>query len=334
MNGMQNVTVLLALSLMLGALSGAYAQKPLSYTEVHDLVKEHMAGSDPTELGDAAARGLIARLGSRVVLVESEGDESGAKDQKLISSTKVYDKSFGYVRVQSVGGSLAKDLEAAVKGLIQTNKIKGLVIDLRYASGVDYGVAAMTADLFFSGEMPLIDYGDGVKKSTAKESALTLPLAVLVNGKTGAAAEALAAILRSGQAGLVIGVETAGHASIFKEFELKSGQKLRIATADVRVGEDVALGRAGVTPDIAVDVSEADERTYFDDPYADPEGRGSVSRRRVNEAELVRRRRQGDGESAAAGTKPEDRPILRDPSLGRALDLLKGIAVVRRYGVK
>ena len=53
---------------------------------------------------------------------------------------------------------------------------------------------------------------------------------------------------------------------------------------------------------------------------------------RPNEADLIRTRRDGqslDGElPLSRGVEPE-KPLLRDPALTRAVDLLKGLAVVR-----
>jgi hypothetical protein len=52
----------------------------------------------------------------------------------------------------------------------------------------------------------------------------------------------------------------------------------------------------------------------------------------MNEADLVRERRRGlngEGTPAPVAAEPE-RPVVRDPALARALDVLKGLAVVRR----
>jgi len=58
-----------------------------------------------------------------------------------------------------------------------------------------------------------------------------------------------------------------------------------------------------------------------------------VRRPRFNEAELVRERRDGpvtDGDLAGATPAEQDKPVVHDPVLGRALDFLKGLAVVRQ----
>jgi C-terminal processing protease CtpA/Prc len=171
-------------------------------------------------------------------------------------------------------------------------------------------------------------------------------VAVLVNQETVGAAEALAAALRETGAGLILGSRTAGQAMVVQEFPLKNGERLRIATAPVQLGDGSALSAQGLKPDIAVDVSTEDERAYYTDAYKaaektnllasaanSPSGTNRVARRpRFNEAELVRERREGVSEAdltALRGREPE-KPMLQDPVLARALDLLRGLALVRQ----
>ena len=132
------------------------------------------------------------------------------------------------------------------------------------------------------------------------------PLAILVNSETHGAATALAAALREERAGLVFGS----------------------ATAEPK-------------PDILVAVNAEDEKKFFDNPYAPPATNSAVSLSSTNdplsfvdhmsEAQLVRERRKDGAEDDSAPT-PRDapaQPVIRDPALARAVDLLEGLAVVR-----
>ena len=58
----------------------------------------------------------------------------------------------------------------------------------------------------------------------------------------------------------------------------------------------------------------------------------AVRRPRFNEAELVRERREGISEAdmTALGEREPEKPMVTDPALARALDLLKGLALVRQ----
>ncbi|HEX3989510.1 MAG TPA: S41 family peptidase, partial [Verrucomicrobiae bacterium] len=172
--------------------------------------------------------------------------------------------------------------------------------------------------------------------------AILMPVAILINSQTAGAAEALGAALREAGAGLILGSVSSGQASVFKEIPLSNGDKLRVAVAAVIVGDGKLLTN-GVAPDIAIDSSLQDEKAYLQDPYKNlhPEfaqaGNGrnvSVSPRpRFNEAELVREHKAGldtEEETDDAGPVPAEptAPVVADPTLSRALDLLKSLAVV------
>src|SRR5207237_8535096 len=125
----------------------------------------------------------------------------------------------------------------------------------RYAEGYDDAAAAAVADLFISKERPLLNWGSGSSRAKEKADALRLPVAVLVNHQTSGAAEALAAVIRETGTGLILGSRTAGQAAVAEEFPLKNGQRLRIATAPVQLGDGTALSAEGINPDITVQVT-------------------------------------------------------------------------------
>jgi C-terminal processing protease CtpA/Prc len=244
-------------------------------------------------------------------------------------------------------------LRAAYRHLALTNELKGLVLDLRYADGIDYGAAAAAAGLFTAKAEPLLDWGSGVVSSEEKTNAIRLPVAVLVNRHTAGAAEALAAMLRETGAGLILGSQTAGQATILSEFPLSTGEQLRIAVGPVKLGDGTVLPADGLPPDIRINVSPEAERVYYADAYAqfptnnaslarsntnNTPGTTNVASRRVrfNEAELVREHREGldrdldtDNSPLPPRTEPP-KPLVSDPVLVRALDLVKGLALVRR----
>ena len=134
---------------------------------------------------------------------------------------------------------------------------------------------------------------------------------------------------------------------VSKDFTLKDGGKLRIATARIEVGDTATLSPEGVKPDIEVKVPSEEERMYYADAFrvvprqefaqstlasTNPAAATNrAPRRRFNEAELVRERKEGVPFDPEASDKSgeADKPVVHDPALARALDLLKGLAVVR-----
>ena len=109
----------------------------------------------------------------------------------------------------------------------------------------------------------------------------------------------------------------------------------------------------GANADIRVAVSAEDERAYFEDAYkvlqkvagtasggmsmtnaAHLTVTNRATRRRINEADLVRLSKIGQTPDDEFATTPAHdsepvKPIVHDPALARAIDLLKGLAVVQ-----
>jgi hypothetical protein len=333
----------------LGALALAmpmHGADTAEFKEVFELIRAHAAGVNEAELNRAAVDGLLTKLNSKAWIVDAAKATSPETNTSPVSSSALFDENYGYIRIARINSRLPEQFSSALQNLSATNKVKGLVIDLRYAVGNDYDAAAKVADRFLGSEQPLLDWGQGSAKSTDKTNAFRQPVAILINQYTTGAAEALAGVLRQKDVGLLIGTNTAGQASITKDFPLKSGSVLRIATAPVKAGDGEVVER--LKPDIQVDVNPDDERAYFLDAYkalprmsaSGATGTNIASltitnkpRKRINEAELVRMLRDGESPDDEAGkpARPAEppKPVITDPALARAVDLLKALAVVR-----
>jgi hypothetical protein len=204
----------------------------------------------------------------------------------------VLESNVAYLRVGQVGKNLADEIRAAQGALAVSNKIAGTVLDLRFADGDDSVAAQAAANLF---------------------AAKKLPLAILVNGGTRGEAVALAAILHEAHEGLIFGSATQGTKT--------AGPLL---------------------PDIVVAVGPEDERVLMENPYAAPARNDTNSPAATNnmlpfvdhmsEADLVRAKiKDGDGFEPVPVQRASEppKPFIRDPVLARAVDLIKGLAVVR-----
>jgi hypothetical protein len=137
-------------------------------------------------------------------------------------------------------------------------------------------------------------------------AAKKLPLVILVDSQTGGAAAALAKNLRAAGSGLVIGSPN-----------------------------------GDVQPDIAVVVGAGEEARFLTNPYAVPTTNPVPMFSPTNdllpyvdhtsEAELVRKRvKDGDDDSDATNSPrvAPPQPVIRDPVLARAVDLLKALAIL------
>lgn len=315
------------------------------FEEVYGIVRSNLTEVAPADLNRSAVQGLLNELRSRVTLMTNA--EGSAVSTNLVTRAVVFDDLYCYIRIARVADDLAKQIRSAFAELQKSHRIKGLTLDLRYADGHDYAAAAAAADVFIRDEKPLLNWGASDARSTAKTNAITVPLAILVNQQTAGAAEALAAALREAEAGLVIGSQTAGQAYLFKEFKLSHGQQLRIAAGAIRVGAGRELSKAGLNPDIRINISGEEEKVYFEDPYKVlPRWSGGFSRmatnevagifstnrgprRRLNESDLVRMQREGIAPMAAETARETPKAVVNDPALARAIDFLKGLILVQ-----
>jgi len=327
----------------------ADGQPALSFQEIFSLVSSNLPSANATELSRAAALGFVNQLQPQVQLI-SPDDMNPVK----VAATKgtVVENAYAVIRLPALDGPVAAEFRQAFQGLGSSNKLKGVVLDLRFCTGRDYKAATAIADQFLSTAQPLFTAGGTNIESTVKSDAITLPIALLVNQQTSGASELLAALLRHTAGAVVIGSRTAGGARIFQDYTLSTGQKLRIAKADLELPNGQSLSAKGITPDITIQVPPDEERAFMEDPYkslAQAYGRNSKSggtnaatsaviatnramRRNFNEAELVRRHREGLDMQGLTARIEDDRATLGDPALGRAIDFLKGLAVVQQFG--
>ncbi|HWD91599.1 MAG TPA: S41 family peptidase [Verrucomicrobiae bacterium] len=312
-----------------------------NFQEVYDLIRQHATGVSEAELNRAAVEGLVTALGPKVSLVTNNSTEDTATKTQLLTQSTIFEGDIAYLRIARVDEGLARAVRDAYQQLKSTNKVSGIVLDLRYADGAGYPAAAAVADLFASKSQPLLNEGKGMISSHEKKDAITTPVAVLVNHETAGAPEALAAMIRETGAGLILGSPTAGAAMLMQEYPLKDGERLRIASAPITLGDGTPLPAQGLKPDIDVTVSEKAERAFYADAFrVVPDAKQATGASatnvtppyyRLNEAELVREHKAGENpEEQTAARPPEPQaPVVSDPALARALDLLKGLAVVR-----
>jgi hypothetical protein len=234
---------------------------------------------------------VLALAGLLAAQIASRAD---SLDTALAKSV-VLEGNVAYLRVGQVGKNLADEIRAAQEALAVSNKIAGTILDLRFADGDGLDSAKAVADLFAS------------KKS---------PLAILVNGQTRGAAAALASELRKNRAGLIFGSATA------------PAQTNR---------ETIALA----LPDIVVAIGAEDERALMENPYAvsAPDDTNSPAAtnnllpfvNHTSEADLVRAKiKDGDEPEPSPVERASEppKPFIRDPVLARAVDLIKGLAIV------
>jgi C-terminal processing protease CtpA/Prc len=312
--------------------------KPLDFDEVYNLIRTNVSGVSEAELRHNSALGLIKEMGTRVQLVTTNS-EPADRPPDAITRRSVFEDQFGFIRIRAVDERLPSDFRKSLAQLLESNKLSGIILDLRYAEGADYQAAAQVADAFVDAGQPLLGLAGKKITSTDQPSTVRLPLAVLVNAQTRGAAEALAAMLKEAASGLLIGTKTMGEALLFEMFTLSNGQRLRIGKVPIQVGAGKIIPASGIEPDIVLAIASDEEKLFYQDPYrqrrlttrtASGEPATSANRsRRLNEAELVRRHREGFDFSDEEEQTSMQSTVVTDPALSRAIDFLKGVSKLK-----
>jgi carboxyl-terminal processing protease len=173
----------------------------------------------------------------------------------------------GYINIDGVSPAQVKETAAAVQKL-QKDGAQKIVVDVRdCASGsIEDGIAL--ANLFVG--KGRITYLKGQKypqknfEADPAKAVTTLPLAVLTNNGTAAAAEILAAAVQDNKRGNVVGERTHGDAALRQAITMDDGGAIILSVAKYYTPEsNKAIQDTGVVP--ATLVREAESQVEYDD---------------------------------------------------------------------
>ena len=253
-------------------------------------------GGQPTEglSLDEAVRRLKGKIGTPVTLVVQhpggKGTETVTLTREMIRVQTVSgahrnpddswdfmcDKEHGiaYVRLAVFGRHTAEEMRR-VLGQLVTQKMRGLVLDLRFNPGGLLTSAIAVADLFVSQGRIVSTAGRNVEEQTWEAEAQGtfegFPMAVLVNRYSASASEIVAACLQDHQRAVIVGQRTFGKGTVQNVIPLEDGRsKLKMTTALYRRPNGKNIERLpdardsddwGVRPDEGLEVALSESQT-------------------------------------------------------------------------
>jgi carboxyl-terminal processing protease len=166
----------------------------------------------------------------------------------------------GYVHIRGFSAKTTTAVRTALEDLAQQGA-QALVVDLRDNQGGSFDEAVATAGLFLpkgatvvvsakrGKDQPYLSKGDPILG--------TVPLSVLVNGKTASGAELLAGALQEGRKAQVIGSRTFGKWSVQMLDELGNGYAIKYTVGIFHTAGGRSFQGEGMPPDVEVDMDEA-----------------------------------------------------------------------------
>ena len=164
------------------------------------------------------------------------------------------DASIGHVRITSFAKNTAEELEKAVKDLTEKGA-KSFVFDVRYNPGGLLDQAYKVANMFLKDGEPIVQVEDrfGEKKiykasSSIGEFKITQPYVLLVNEGSASASEILAAAIKEGAGGQIVGIKTYGKGTVQSVVDITDNSELKYTNAKWLTPKGNWIHKEGVTP--------------------------------------------------------------------------------------
>jgi carboxyl-terminal processing protease len=247
---------------------------------------------------------------------------------------------YGFIRISQFSEHTGSEFKQALQALHAAagGRLKGLVIDLRYNPGGLLEASIEVANCFIGddagntlvvstrGRMP--DANQAFQATLgAKEP--RYPIVVLMNGGSASASEIVAGALQDHKRAIVMGKQSFGKGSVQSIFPLPGKGALKLTTALYYTPSGRSIQAKGITPDIEV-------------ASVGPVVRKVGELQGVREKDLKNRLAPEDGgnnvkeeelqpESLHGGRGEPD--IVKDYQLGRALELLRSLSMLRERGL-
>ncbi|SFM26225.1 S41 family peptidase [Halopseudomonas yangmingensis] len=243
-----------------------------------------------------------------------------------VRSVRSLDLEPGYalLRITQFQNNTGDEVRRTLARLNTDNALKGLVLDLRNNPGGVLQSAVEVADSFL--DSGTIVYTQGRLSNaemrfnaTRNKPAGEVPVVVLINGGSASASEIVAGALQDHGRAVIMGTDSFGKGSVQTVLPLNNDRALKLTTALYYTPNGRSIQAQGIVPDIRVERARVTRE-------AEEEG--------FREADLQRHLGNANG-STERGSRElrqarEERPQDADYQLAQALNLLKGLNVVRR----
>ena len=282
-----------------------------------------------------AVKMMRGEPGSKILLtVVREGEEtplkiSIARDIIKVKSVKnrLLEKNYGYVRISSFQSGTGDNLKEALTALKNENKasLKGLVLDLRNNPGGVLNAAVEVSDAFI--KSGLIVYTEGriensqMRFSAAPDDLLNdAPIVVLINAGSASASEIVAGALQDQKRAIIMGEKSFGKGSVQTILPTSNGAAVKLTTARYFTPSGRSIQAEGIEPDITlarVKLESLDKTDFTPVKEADLSGH-------------LQNNKETSKNASDAAEKEKEALEMKDYALSEALNLLKGINIIRR----
>ncbi len=221
---------------------------------------------------NTAVSKIRGQAGTKVKLVISRNNTEHAleitRENITVNSVKyeIKNGNVGYVEISKFDNNTASLLQKATADL-KDKGAKGIILDLRNNPGGYLDAAISVSSEFLEKNKVVVtekrtvgDPKERVYKSSGKGKFTdnNIPIVILVNGGSASASEIVAGALKDHDRAILVGEQTFGKGSVQTIENLGQGTTLHITVAHWYTPNGKNIGEEGLTPDIAVGLTEDD----------------------------------------------------------------------------
>lgn len=178
------------------------------------------------------------------------------------------DGHIGYIKISQFNSDTALLAQQAARDL-KTKNAKAVILDLRSDPGGYLDAAVKVSSLWLDDGTTVVSERRGstiidTQKAQGNNILKGLPTVVLLNEGSASASEITAGALHDNQAATIVGVKSFGKGSVQQVENLSDGSEIKITFARWYTPAGKNIDKQGISPDIAVDKSDADQKAGRD----------------------------------------------------------------------
>lgn len=253
--------------------------------------------------------------------------------------SRLLEPGYAYIRLSSFQAKTGESMVEAIEDLKKQGKLKGLVLDLRNNPGGVLNAAVTVSDAFL--EEGLVVYTDGrIEDSKMKFEASSgdliegAPIVVLINAGSASASEIVAGALQDHNRAVIMGEKTFGKGSVQTILPTSNGAAVKLTTARYFTPSGRSIQAEGISPDVLIShvkieaanqsefgpLKEADLANHLENNNPPPKRAPLKELTAPKESE----------EPKPQGKDTDDALAVQDYPLNEALNLLRGINIVKK----
>lgn len=170
-------------------------------------------------------------------------------------TSKILENNIGYVAFESFDEKVGEQFKTALNEMINKNKIKGLIVDLRDNPGGLLTTASEIADeLLPTGVITYTVDKNGKKEYIYSDSKhIDIPIVVIVNENSASASEITAAAIKDSENGKVVGTTSYGKGLVQEFKSLRDGTYIKVTISEYFSPKGTKINKIGVVPDYEVE---------------------------------------------------------------------------------